>query len=69
MNFKVIDEIDIREKTIFVRADLNLPPDDSVILEYKIDYIQNTINYALENDSKLVIASHIDVPGYRYDSR
>jgi len=68
MTIKLIDEVGIKSKTVFLRADLdNSQNKDVNIFNYKINYILDTVNYILENDAKLVIASHISIPTHNFD--
>ncbi|RME16636.1 MAG: phosphoglycerate kinase [Bdellovibrio sp.] len=58
-----IDRIDIREKQVFLRLDLNVPLKDGVIQDdTRIQASLPTIRYALEQEAKLVLASHLGRP-------
>ena len=63
-----IDEIDIAEKRVFIRTDLDVPltqkgeiEDDSKILR-----AVQTIRYALNQRAKVIVASHLGRPGGKF---
>jgi len=62
--FKYINEIDINEKTILIRADLNVPYDENqnITDDHRIRAILPTVNYALDEDAKIIICSHMGRP-------
>ena len=57
---KCIDEIDLNNKKIILRLDLNVPIKDGIILDdTKIRASIPTINYLLDQNCKLLILSHL----------
>ena len=61
---KTIKEIDITGKKVFVRVDFNVPLDDhqNITDDTRIQAVLPTLRYILDNDSKLIIASHLGRP-------
>ncbi|MBU4269585.1 phosphoglycerate kinase [Candidatus Dependentiae bacterium] len=62
MNF--IKNMDLKNKRVFLRADLNIPisQDGKIIENYKLKQILPTINYIQENGGKVILATHIGRP-------
>ena len=57
---KCIDEMDLNNKKIILRLDLNVPIKDGIILDdTKIRASIPTINYLLDQNCKLLILSHL----------
>ena len=55
--------LDLREKKILIRLDLNVPLDENNIVDsHRIDKIIPTLNYLLNKNAKLIILSHIGRP-------
>jgi phosphoglycerate kinase len=68
---KYIDEIDIKGKTLFIRVDFNVPLDQNLNItdDTRIRAVLPTINYSLEADAKVILASHLGRPkGKRVDA-
>ena len=61
---KYLDEIDIKGKTLFIRVDFNVPLDQNrnITDDTRIRAVLPTINYCLEGDAKVVLASHLGRP-------
>lgn len=61
---KSIKEIDITNKRVFIRVDLNVPMDEqqNIMDDTRIRSVLPTLRYALDNNAKLIIASHLDRP-------
>jgi len=61
---KNIKEIDIFGKTILMRTDFNVPLDDNLNItdDVRIRSVLPTINYALDEQAKIVICSHMGRP-------
>jgi phosphoglycerate kinase len=64
MIVKFIDEIDIKAKTIFIRVDFNVPLDQNLNItdDTRIRAVLPTINYCLEADARVILASHMGRP-------
>jgi phosphoglycerate kinase len=59
----VKDEINLSEKKILLRLDLNVPLDNGKITDTtRIDKIIPTINFLLKNNTKIIILSHVGRP-------
>ncbi len=60
MNKKTIRDVDLKGKVVLMRVDFNVPMKDGKITdENRIIQALPTIKYALENDAKLVLFSHL----------
>ena len=66
---KYIDQIDLKGKKVFIRADLNVPFDENkeVADDTRIKASLPTINYAIENGAAVVLASHLGRPKGKRD--
>jgi len=64
MNKKSIKDIDVKNKKIFVRVDLNVPLDDegNITDETRIIASLPTIDYLIKNNAKIILASHLGRP-------
>ncbi|MDZ4676604.1 MAG: phosphoglycerate kinase [Oligoflexia bacterium] len=63
MDIKTIEELNIDEKRVFIRLDLNVPMKDGVITDdTRIRGALPTIQYALKRKAKIVLASHLGRP-------
>jgi len=64
MNKKSIRDIDVKNKKVFVRADLNIPLDDNgdITDETRIISSLPTIDYLIKNNAKIILASHLGRP-------
>ena len=57
------DQINLNQKKILLRLDLNVPLENGKITDTtRIDKILPTINYLLKNDAKIIILSHVGRP-------
>jgi len=60
---KTIRDIDVKGKTVLLRADYNVPVKDGKILDdYRIQQSLPTVKYLLEHGAKLIICSHLGRP-------
>ncbi|KUG23325.1 phosphoglycerate kinase [hydrocarbon metagenome] len=61
---KYIDQIDLKDKRVFIRVDFNVPLDKegNVTSDKRVKASIPTIKYALEKGAKLIIASHLGRP-------
>ena len=62
---KYINEIDIKGKTVLCRFDLNVPLDDDLHItdDRRIKAALPTINYALDEDARIIVIAHLGRPG------
>lgn len=55
-----IDETNLRNKTVIIRVDFNVPIKDGVIVDdNRIKESLKTINYCLDNNCKIILLSHL----------
>ncbi len=61
---KYIDEIGLKGKRVFIRVDFNVPLDDhgNITDDTRIRSVLPTINYALDENAKVILASHLGRP-------
>ncbi|MBI5345025.1 MAG: phosphoglycerate kinase, partial [Deltaproteobacteria bacterium] len=61
---RYIDEIDIKDKRVLIRADFNVPLDENLNItdDSRIRSVLPTINYALDENAKVILASHLGRP-------
>lgn len=64
MTIKFIDHLDIADKRLFIRLDLNVPMDDkgNITDDTRINAAIPTIKYAVDNEAKVILASHLGRP-------
>ena len=64
MNKKTVKDIDLKGKKVFVRCDFNVPMDENKVItdNRRIVAAIPTIKYLLENDCKIILASHLGRP-------
>lgn len=64
-NKLTIKDVDIRGKRVLIRVDFNVPLDNegNIIDDRKITAHLPTINYALSQDAKIILMSHLGRPG------
>ncbi len=63
-NIVYLDEIDIKNKTLLIRVDFNVPLDQNgnITDDTRIRSVLPTINYCLDEDAKVVLISHMGRP-------
>ncbi len=63
-NIVYIDEIDIKNKALLIRADFNVPLDQNgnIADDTRIRAVLPTINYCLDENAKVVLMSHMGRP-------
>ncbi len=61
---KTIKDIDIDNKTVFIRCDFNVPKDEdgNITDDRRIRGALQTIRYCLDRDCKIILASHYERP-------
>ncbi len=61
---KYINDVDIADKTVFIRCDFNVPMDDNsnITDDNRIKQALYTIKYAIDNKAKVVLSSHLGRP-------
>jgi 3-phosphoglycerate kinase len=67
---QTINDVDLKGKTVLLRADYNVPLDDGKITDdFRVKQSLPTINALLEHNVALIICSHLGRPDGRPDSR
>jgi phosphoglycerate kinase len=68
---KTIKDIDLSGKRVFTRVDVNVPLDEhnNIADDTRIRAVLPTINYALDENAKVIIASHMGRPKGKVDSK
>jgi phosphoglycerate kinase len=61
---KYIDQLDLKGKRVFIRVDFNVPMDEhgNITDDARIRAHLPTINYALDEQAKVIVASHMGRP-------
>src|SRR3990172_2854391 len=69
LNKLSIDELNIRGKKVFIRVDFNVPFDDNLRItdDSRIRSTVPTINYAIDEGAKVILASHLGRPKGKKD--
>ncbi len=63
MKAKLINEIDLKNKNVVIRVDMNVPiKEGKVTSDTRIKRALKTINYALDNNAAVLILSHLGRP-------
>ncbi len=63
MNFKSIKDIDVKGKTVLLRADLNVPTESGKVTDTtRIDRLKSSIDYLRKAGAKILILSHFGRP-------
>ena len=71
LNKLSIKDLDIKGKRIFLRVDFNVPLDENLNItdDRRIRAALSTINYAIDEGAKVIIASHLGRPKGKPDKR
>lgn len=66
-----IEDIDIKDKRVFIRADFNVPLDENLQItdDRRIRATLPTINYAIDEGAKVIISSHLGRPKGKPDPK
>ncbi len=66
-----VEDIDIKGKRVFVRADFNVPLDEKLMItdDRRIRAALPTINYAIDEGAKVLLASHLGRPKGKPDAK
>ncbi len=66
-----IEDLQIKDKRVFIRADFNVPLDDNMVItdDRRIRSTLPTINYAIDEGAKVIIASHMGRPKGKVEPR
>jgi phosphoglycerate kinase len=66
-----IDDLRLKGKRVFIRADFNVPLDDNLRItdDSRIRSTLSTINYAIDEGAKVILASHLGRPKGKPDPR
>ena len=68
--FRTLDDVDVAGKKVLVRADLNVPMEDSKITDAtRIDRILVNIHEISEKKGKVILLSHLGRPKNGPDSK
>src|SRR5438309_10994226 len=70
MNKLSISDLDLRGRRVFMRVDFNVPLADGQITDdSRIQAALPSIRYVIENDGKLILASHLGRPKGKPDPK
>jgi phosphoglycerate kinase len=71
MRKMTLDHLNIKGKRVFIRTDFNIPLDEQLNItdDTRIRSTLSTINYAMDEGAKVILASHLGRPGGRPDPR
>jgi len=70
-NKLTIEDLDLRGKRVFIRADFNVPLDDNLMVtdDRRIRSTLPTINYAIDEGARVILSSHFGRPEGKRDPR
>lgn len=71
MDKKTIEKVDLKGKRVFIRADFNVPIDENgnITDDGRIRSTLPTINYAIDEGAKVILASHLGRPKGKPDTK
>ena len=62
-NIKVVDQLDLQNKRVFIRVDFNVPLAEGRVADpTRIEAVLPTVRYALDHGAKVILASHLGRP-------
>ena len=62
-NIKVIDQLNLQNKRVFIRVDFNVPLAEGRVADpTRIEAVLPTVHYALDHGAKVILASHLGRP-------
>lgn len=66
-----IEDLPIKGKRVFIRADFNVPLDDNMVItdDRRIRSTLPTINYAIDEGARVILASHLGRPKGKVEPR
>jgi phosphoglycerate kinase len=66
-----IEDLDIKGKKVFIRADFNVPLDENLMItdDRRIRSTLPTINYAIDEGAKVILSSHLGRPKGKADPK
>ncbi len=63
MNFQTLDTLDLKDKIVLLRADLNVPVKDGAVTDTtRIDRVKPTIDALISKGAKIVVMAHFGRP-------
>ena len=71
LNKLTIEDLDIKGKRVFIRVDYNVPIDENLVItdDSRIRSTLPTINYAIDEGAKVILASHLGRPKGKVDPK
>ncbi len=71
LNKLIIDDLPMKGKRVFIRADFNVPIDNNMVItdDRRIRSTIPTINYAIDGGAKVILASHLGRPKGKIEPR
>lgn len=70
-NKLTIEDLDIKGKKVFIRADFNVPLDENLMItdDRRIRSTLPTVNYAIDEGAKVILSSHLGRPRGKIDPK
>ncbi len=71
LNKLTIEDLDLNNKRVFIRVDFNVPIDENLNItdDRRIRFSLATINYAIDDGAKVILASHMGRPKGKVNPR